>query len=94
MQLSIKASGNAAAVNSAVATQIEREGKESPEAWPMLVNLRDYIGACVRKARPDAELSITVFAQVDVKEKEREPGRRQRGQQLATDTAKDPAPPK
>lgn len=69
MELVIDATGTPEQVKNAVATQIKNAGQSTPSAWPMLVNLRDYIGHCIdAQAEPidialSVNLSVTVYGE-------------------------------
>lgn len=65
MRVEINASGSPAHVKTEIANQIDRASKENAvEAWPALVNLRDYAASLANKAPAGADVKIAI--RVDV----------------------------
>jgi len=64
MQIEISSSGTPAHVNASVATQLKAAA--TPDNWPTLVSVRDYIGAQMAKAGESDSVSITAVIAVEI----------------------------
>lgn len=65
MHVEITSSGSPVVVKTDLANQVKRAGKDLPaEAWPALVNLRDYAASLVNKAPSGADVALSIKVEV------------------------------